>query len=201
MWQIWEGEYPPACEYLIQSWDTAFEKNNRADYSACTTWGVFKHPDKNGDMKSNIIVLDSFKKRMEFPELKKKAMEMWKEWNPDTLIVEKKAAGAPLLYELRRMGIPLQEYTPSKGNDKIARVNAISDLFASGVVWCPTNRWADELMEELASFPNGDHDDLVDSTTQALIRYRQGGFIQIESDEPEETIYFRGRRQERYYSV
>ena len=201
MWQIWEGDYPPACEYLIQSWDTAFEKNNRADYSACTTWGVFKHPDKNGDMKSNIIVLDSFKKRMEFPELKQKALEMWKEWNPDTLIVEKKAAGAPLLYELRRMGIPLQEYTPSKGNDKIARVNAISDLFASGVVWCPTNRWADELMEELASFPNGDHDDLVDSTSQALIRYRQGGFIQIESDEPEDTQYFRSRRQERYYTV
>jgi len=201
MWQIWTGDYPPSCEYLIQSWDTAFEKNNRADYSACTTWGVFKHPDKNGDMKSNIIVLDSFKKRMEFPELKQKALEMWKEWNPDTLIVEKKAAGAPLLYELRRMGIPLQEYTPSKGNDKIARVNAISDLFASGVVWCPTNRWADELMEELASFPNGDHDDLVDSTSQALIRYRQGGFIQIESDEPEDTQYFRSRRQERYYTV
>ena len=201
MWQIWAGDYPPTCEYLIQSWDTAFEKNNRADYSACTTWGVFKHPDKNGDMKSNIICLDSFKKRMEFPELKQKALEMWKEWNPDTLIVEKKAAGAPLLYELRRMGIPLQEYTPSKGNDKIARVNAISDLFASGVVWCPTNRWADELMEELASFPNGDHDDLVDSTSQALIRYRQGGFIQIESDEPEDVQYFRSRRQERYYTV
>lgn len=201
MWQIWDEERPPNCEYLIQSWDTAFEKNNRADYSACTTWGVFKHPDKNGDMKSNIICLDSFKKRMEFPELKQKAMEMWKEWNPDTLIIEKKAAGAPLLYELRRMGIPLQEFTPSKGNDKIARVNAISDLFASGVVWCPTNRWADELMEELASFPNGDHDDLVDSTSQALIRYRQGGFIQIESDEPDDVQYFRSRRQERYYTV
>ena len=201
MWQIWDDERPPNCEYLIQSWDTAFEKNNRADYSACTTWGVFKHPDKNGDMKSNIICLDSFKKRMEFPELKQKAMEMWKEWDPDTLIIEKKAAGAPLLYELRRMGIPLQEFTPSKGNDKIARVNAISDLFASGVVWRPTNRWADELMEELASFPNGDHDDLVDSTSQALIRYRQGGFIQIESDEPDDVQYFRSRRQERYYTV
>lgn len=201
MWQIWEGDHPPPCDYIIQSWDTAFEKNNRADYSACTTWGVFKHPDKNGEMKSNIIALDSFKKRMEFPELKQKALEMWKEWNPDTLIIEKKAAGAPLLYELRRMGIPLQEFTPSKGNDKIARVNAISDLFASGVVWCPTNRWADELMEELASFPNGDHDDLVDSTSQALIRYRQGGFIQIESDEPDDIQYFRSRRQERYYTV
>lgn len=200
MWKIWEGDSPPYCEFIIQSWDTAFEKNNRADYSACTTWGVFKHPDKNGDYKPNIIVLDSFKRRMEFPELKTRAMEMWKEWNPDTLIVEKKAAGAPLIYELRKMGIPLHEYTPSKGNDKIARVNAISDLFHSGVVWCPQTRWADELMEELAAFPNGDNDDLVDSTSQALIRYRQGGFIEIESDEPDEIQWFKGRK-ERYYTV
>jgi predicted phage terminase large subunit-like protein len=201
MWRIWDSETPPSCEFIIQSWDTAFEKNNRADFSACTTWGVFQHPDEQGNMKSNIIVLDSFKQRMEFPELKQKAMEMWKEWNPDTLIIEKKAAGAPLIYELRAMGIPLQEYTPSKGNDKIARVNAISDLFASGVVWCPETRWADELMEELAAFPNGDNDDLVDSTSQALIRYRQGGFISIDSDEQEEVKYFRGRKTERYYTV
>jgi predicted phage terminase large subunit-like protein len=201
MWRIWESDTPPPCEFIIQSWDTAFEKNTRADYSACTTWGVFKHPDSLGNMKSNIIVLDSFKQRMEFPELKHKAHEMWKEWNPDALIIEKKAAGAPLIYELRQMGIPLQEYTPSKGNDKIARVNAISDLFASGVVWCPDTRWADELMEELAAFPNGDNDDLVDSTSQALMRYRQGGFIQIDSDEQEEVKYFKGRRSERYYTV
>ena len=200
MWKIWEGDNPPYCEFIIQSWDTAFEKNNRADYSACTTWGVFKHPDKNGDYKPNIIVLDSFKRRMEFPELKTRAMEMWKEWNPDTLIVEKKAAGAPLIYELRKMGIPLHEYTPSKGNDKVARVNAISDLFHSGVVWCPQTRWADELMEEMAAFPNGDNDDLVDSTSQALIRYRQGGFIEIDTDEPDEIQWFKGRK-ERYYTV
>jgi predicted phage terminase large subunit-like protein len=138
---------------------------------------------------------------MEFPELKQKAFEMYKEWAPDSLIVEKKAAGAPLVYELRQMGIPLQEYTPGKGSDKIARVNAISDLFASGVVWCPETRWADELMEELAAFPNGDHDDLVDSTSQALLRFRQGGFVSISSDEPEEPKYFKGRRTERYYTV
>jgi predicted phage terminase large subunit-like protein len=200
MWKIWEEDNPPYCEFIIQSWDTAFEKNNRADYSACTTWGIFRHPDKNGDSRPNIIVLDSFKRRMEFPELKKKAMEMYKEWNPDTLIVEKKAAGAPLIYELKRMGIHLEEFTPSKGNDKIARVNAISDLFSSGVVWCPMTRWADELIEELAAFPNGDNDDLVDSTSQALLRYRRGGFIEIESDEPDEIRYFKGQR-EKFYTV
>jgi predicted phage terminase large subunit-like protein len=184
MWKIWEGERPPQVDYIIQSWDTAFEKSNRADYSACTTWGVF-YRDVEGSEVANIIVLDAFKERMEFPELKKTAFEFWKEWNPDTLIVEKKAAGAPLIYEMRRMGIPIAEYTPSKGSDKIARVNAVSDLFASGMVWRPETRWADELVEELASFPNGDHDDLVDSTTQALLRFRQGGFIQLDSDEVE----------------
>jgi predicted phage terminase large subunit-like protein len=196
-WQIWEDDSPPSCEYIIQSWDTAFEKNNRADYSACTTWGVFKHPNKQGDLRPNIILLDAFKARMEFPELKHKALEMWKEWDPDTLIVEKRAAGAPLIYEMRKMGIPMSEYTPGKGNDKISRVNAISDLFASGIVWCPETRWAEEVMDELASFPNGDHDDLVDSSSQALMRFRLGGFISIDSDEQDEPTYH--RRRAAYY--
>jgi predicted phage terminase large subunit-like protein len=182
MWMTWENEKPPEVDYIIQSWDTAFEKNNRADYSACTTWGVF-YREVDGMEVANIIVLDAFKERMEFPELKRTAYDMWKEWNPDTLLVEKKAAGAPLIYEMRRMGIPISEYTPSKGSDKIARVNAISDLFASGMVWRPETKWADELVEEVASFPNGDHDDLVDSTSQALLRFRQGGFIQLSTDE------------------
>jgi predicted phage terminase large subunit-like protein len=196
-WKIWEDEYPPQCDYIIQSWDTAFEKNNRADFSACTTWGIFYHPDQQGNAVANIILLEAIKERLEFPELKAKAMQQFREWNPDTLIVEKKAAGAPLIYEMRRMGIPISEYTPSKGSDKIARVNAISDLFASGLVWCPDTRWAEEVMEECASFPNGEHDDLVDSTSQALLRFRQGGFIRLETDEPDEIPTF--KRKVTYY--
>ena len=196
MWKIWEEETPPRCEYIIQSWDTAFEKNNRADYSACTTWGVFYKTNEEGFDYANLVLLDAFKDRMEFPELKKTAYEMYRQWQPDTLIVEKKAAGAPLIYEMRKMGIPMSEYTPSKGSDKIARVNAISDLFASGLVWCPNKRWAEEVMEELASFPNGDHDDLVDSTSQALLRFRQGGFIQIPTDEDDKLFV---PKKARYY--
>ena len=195
-WRIWEKDSMPQCDYIIQSWDTAFEKNNRADYSACTTWGIFEHPNERGEYKTNIILLDAFKQRMEFPELKKMALELYKQWEPDTLIIEKRAAGAPLIYELRKIGVPLSEYTPGKGNDKISRVNSIADLFASGVVWCPSTRWADEVMEELAAFPNGDNDDLVDSTSQALMRFRQGGFIQIASDEEDEPIF---RRKYEYY--
>lgn len=187
MWKIWDREKPPEVDYIIQSWDTAFEKTNRADYSACTTWGVF-YREIDGIEQANIIVLDAFKERMEFPELKRTAYDLWKEWNPDTLLVEKKAAGAPLIYELRKAGLPVSEYTPGKGSDKIARVNAVSDLFASGMVWRPETRWADELVEEVASFPNGDHDDLVDSTTQALLRFRRGGFIHLSSDEEDKMF-------------
>lgn len=197
MWKIWDSTEAPPCDHIIQSWDTAFEKNNRSDYSACTTWGIFYQPNLKGDEVANIILLDAYKQRMEFPELKKKAFEMYEDWKPDNLIVEKRASGAPLIYEMRQMGIPVSEYTPSKGSDKIARVNAISDLFASGLVWCPDTRWADEVMEEMASFPNGDHDDLVDSSSQALLRFRKGGFVRLSSDEPDEIPSF--RRKVAYY--
>lgn len=103
----------------------------------------------------NVILLDAFKQRMEFPELKKVVLETYNEWEPDALIVEKRASGAPLIYELRAMGLPVGEFTPSRGNDKIARVNAVSDLFHSGIVWAPAHRWAEEVIEEFAEFPAG----------------------------------------------
>jgi predicted phage terminase large subunit-like protein len=196
-WKIWERDNPPSCEFIIQSWDTAFLKTERADYSACTTWGVFYKDDDLGVNRANIILLNAFKKRMEFPELKQRAFEEYKEWEVDSLIVEAKAAGSPLIFELRAMGIPVQEFTPSKGNDKIARLNAVADMFASGHVWVPNTHWAEELVEEVASFPSGEHDDLVDSMTQALLRYRRGGFIQLASDEEDEPKSF--RRKEPYY--
>ena len=188
-WKIWEKEKPPKCDFVIQSWDTAFLKSNRADYSACTEWGVFNSVKDDGVEVPNIILLDAFKDRLEFPGLKKMAFERWKKWDPDAFIVEGKAAGMPLIFELRQMGIPVQEYTPSRGNDKVARVNAVADLFASGIVWRPERRFAEEVVEEFASFPSGDHDDLVDSSTQALLRFRQGGFLSLKSDEEEERFY------------
>jgi len=196
-WQDWEYESPPQCEFIIQSWDTAFLKTQRADYSACTTWGVFyKEDEGTGIVQPNIILLDAFKERMEFPELKRKAFDHWKEWQPDAFIVEGKAAGMPLIFELRSMGIPVSEYTPSRGNDKIARVNAVADLFASGIVWAPEKRFSEEVIEEFAAFPSGEHDDLVDASTQALLRFRQGGFVPLYSDEEDEE--FVGTRADYY---
>jgi predicted phage terminase large subunit-like protein len=193
-WRIWEDD-PPPCEYIIQSWDTAFTKSERADYSACTTWGVFYMNENPQD--PNVILLDAFKRRMEFPELKQVALEEYKNWEPDAFIVEAKASGAPLIFELRAMGIPVQDFTPSRGNDKMVRINSVSDLFASGKVWAPPTRWADELIEEMAAFPNSDHDDLVDSTTQALLRFRKGGFLSLNSDEKDEPSSY--RRRAAYY--
>ena len=194
-WKEWKAEDPPRCEFIIQSWDTAFLKTERSDYSACTTWGVFYINENPND--ANIILLDSFKRRMEFPELKEKAFNHYKQWEPDAFVVEAKASGAPLIFELRAMGIPVQEFTPSRGNDKMVRINSVADLFASGKVWAPSTRWADELIEEMAAFPNSENDDLVDSATQALIRFRKGGFIRLQTDEQDEIRAF--RRKTSYY--
>ena len=199
-WKWWEESDPPDCEYILQTWDTAFEKNNRADYSAGTTWGIFNH---RGDYNQpNIILLNTYKKRVEYPELKRDVLNEYKNFDPDGVLIEKKASGAPLIYDLRAMGIPVQDYTPSKGQDKIARLNAVSDIIASGKVWVPRTRWAEELVDEIAAFPSGDHDDLVDATTLALMRFRQGGFLRLPIDEPEDIKWFKGRRMnERYYTV
>ena len=198
-WQIWEPEKPPNCQFVLMSWDTAFEKHNRADYSALTTWGVFYHPDATGKEQANIILLNAFRDRMEFPVLKQTAIDQYKSWKPDGVIIEKKASGAPLIYELRSMGIPVQEFTPSKGNDKISRLNAVSDLFASGRVWCPNTHWAEEVVNEVAEFPAGEHDDYVDSVSLALMRFRKGGYIKSDLDEPDEVKMFKSNRNRGFY--
>tara|TARA_R110000803_G_scaffold123778_2_gene191623 strand:+ start:721 stop:2259 length:1539 start_codon:yes stop_codon:yes gene_type:complete len=187
MWRIWDQDDPPVCDYIIQSWDTAFETKNKSDYSACTTWGVFYNEEEGNSPQ--VILLDAFKDRMAFPELKQVAYKHYMEWEPDAFVVEKKAAGAPLIQELRAIGIAVQEFTPSRGNDKMVRLNAVADLFSSGKIWAPDTRWAREVIEEIAAFPVGEHDDYVDTTTQALLRYRQGGFISLDSDEKDDLYH------------
>jgi len=195
-WQVWDKEMPPQCEHIIMSLDAAQEKSNRSDYNALLTWGVFFNEETNN---YNIILLNAVKERLEFPELKQRVLEEYKEWQPDSFIVEKKSNGAALYQEMRRMGIPIAEFTPGKGQDKISRVNAVSDLFSSGIVWVPDRRWAQEVVEECNDFPSGSHDDLVDATTLALLRFRQGGFIRLPTDEPEPTKWFKSHRREAYY--
>ena len=195
-WKLWENETPPSCEFIIMSLDAAQETNNRADYNALTTWGVFFNEETNNFA---IILLNAIKKRLEYPDLKKLVLEEYKEWEPDSFMVEKKSAGAALYQEMRRMGIPVQEFTPGKGQDKIARVNAVSALFEGGVVYAPDRRWAKEVIEECNDFPSGTNDDLVDSTTLALLRFRQGGFIRLPTDEPEDNFMRNFRKKAAYY--
>jgi len=195
-WQIWEEDNPPPCEFIIMSLDAAQEANTRADYNALTVWGVFFNEETKNH---NIILLNAIKERLEYPELKQLVLEQYKEWNPDSFIVEKKSNGSALYQEMRRTGVPISEFTPGKGQDKISRVNAVTDLFASGIVWTPDRRWAREVIEECNDFPSGKNDDLVDSTTLALLRFRQGGFIRLPSDEPEPIKIFKSQRRMGYY--
>ena len=183
-WKVWEKDEVPNLQYVIQSYDTAFSKRETADYSAITTWGVFYPLEIGGP--PNLILLDAQKGRWDFPELKEIALDQYKFWDPETVIIEAKASGMPLTHELQNMGIPVVNFTPSRGNDKLSRVHSISPLFEAGMIWAPEERWAEDVIEECAAFPNGTHDDLVDSLTQALMRYRQGNFVQIPTDDWEE---------------
>ena len=190
-WRKWDKDWVPKLYHIIQSYDTAYLKKETADYSAITTWGVFKPSDDSGD---NLILLDSIKGRWEFPELRRRALANYKYWDPETVIIEAKAAGLPLTYELRQMDIPVVSFTPSKGNDKHVRVNSVAPLFESGTIWAPTQKFAEEVIEECAAFPFGDHDDLVDSMTQAVMRFRQGGLLRHPEDYKEDKVAYHDRQ-------
>jgi len=199
-WQLWNRDKPPAVTYIIQSWDTAHDTKSTNDYSACTTWGIWFNEHTNRD---ELILLNAFRGRWEFPQLKAKALEAYKEWEPDDLIIEKKAAGAPLIQELRQSSIPVTEVTPSRGaagapNDKRARTNAVAPTFEDKCVWAPDRLWANEVIEESAQFPYGENDDFHDTMTQALQRFRAGGFIRLTTDAKEDDEPQHRRRREYY---
>ena len=196
-WMKWESKTPPNnIQHIIQSYDTAYSKKETADYSAITTWGVFT---SEADGKIYLILFDAVKGRWEFPELKRKALAKYKQYEPETIIIEAKASGLPLTHELRQVGIPVTNFTPSKGNDKHVRVNAVAPVFEAGQVWVPDERWAQEVIEECAAFPFGDNDDYVDSTTQAVLRFRQGNFVTLPDDYWEEPRVPDYMGEERYY--
>ena len=182
-WQLWEGDKIPPVEYIIQSYDTAFSRSETADYSAITTWGIFRPNEDSGDA---IILLDAKRGRWDFPVLKSMASEEYRYWEPEMVLVESQASGMPLTQELRNMGIPVVNYRPSRGNDKVTRVHAVSPVFEAGMVWAPKKRFAEDVIEECAAFPYGENDDYVDSMTQAVMRFRQGNFVRLYSDEEDE---------------
>lgn len=203
-WKPWTKEEPPPCEYIIAALDAAAETKNSSDYTSITIWGVFYIDDeKTGERTANIILLDSIRKRMEFPELKDLAFKLIKEWKMDSFIVEKKSNGVPLYQELRRRGVPVQEFTPHRGTgDKRARLNAVADIARAGMVWYPSGkRWAEQLIDEIAGFPDYGNDDGVDTFSMAMARFRNGGFISLasDSDYPDHDDEPTYRRKRKYY--
>lgn len=187
-WRKWKYDEPPVCDYIIQTYDTAFSKKETADFSVISTWGVF-YPD--ADSGPNLIALHVRKGRWDFPELKRIAKDEYRYWNPDVVLIEAKATGTPLQQEFRKMGIPVMTYSPGgrkTGTDKISRANAVAPLLESGMIWYPENQeWAQELVEECAAFPVGAHDDQVDASVMAWMRFRQGNFISLHDDEEDES--------------
>ena len=183
-WKIWPHKFMPRLDYILQSFDTAYSKNEQADYSAITTWGVFNPREYFNDCEVTraLILLDAKKGRWDFHILKEEALKNYKYWEPDMVLIEGKASGMPLTHELRNIGIPVVNFTPARGNDKIARMNAVQPVFASGMVYAPEDHWAKEVIEEVAGFPNAEFDDYADSTTQAVSRFRQGGFVKLPTD-------------------
>ena len=195
-WQDWEFESVPALKHVIQSYDTAFSKKETADYSAITTWGIFQPAEGYEDC---IILLDAMKGRYDFPDLKNVALEQYQYWQPETVIIEAKASGQPLIHELRRAGIPVIDYIPAKGRDKHTRINSVAPIFESSMVYAPLHeKFAQDVIEECAAFPNGQYDDYVDSMTQAVIRFRQGGFISTYTDEID-APNFKIEKEYKYY--
>ena len=198
-WTPWEEETVPKLDYIIQSYDTAYSKKETADYSAITTWGVFE-PRANG--VQHLIMLDAKKGRWNFPELKEIAIEENEYWEPDMMLIEAKASGQPLADELRLLNLPVLTFSPGrrkKGSlDKTTRMHIVSPIFESGKVWYPSGeKFAEDVIEEVASFPNGDHDDYCDSMTMAIMRFRQGGFISLDGEDQGEDWYPRNRKE--YY--
>tara|TARA_R100001369_G_scaffold40124_1_gene66203 strand:+ start:976 stop:2436 length:1461 start_codon:yes stop_codon:yes gene_type:complete len=194
-WNVWEKDDVPPVSYIMQSYDTAFSKKETADYSAITTWGIFQPKEGGPD---HIILLDARRGRWDFPELKSTAKEEYKYWEPDMVIIEAKATGTPLTDELRVMGIPVINFTPSKGRDKHTRMHMVAPIFESGMVWAPDKKFSEDVIEECVAFPNGDNDDYCDSMSMALIRYRKGGFIKLDSDPEDEESIFRTQTRQFY---
>ena len=194
-WQQWDKPKIPPLKYILQAYDTAFSKKQTADYSAITTWGVFQ-PEEGGP--DHVILMDAQRGRWNFPELKEVAFEEYEYWEPDMVLVEAKATGTPLIDELRLRGIPALGFSPGKGSDKVTRMHMVAPLFEAGMVWAPEDKkFADDVIEEVVSFPNGDNDDYCDSMTLALMRFRRGGFISLAGEDDHEDEW-RPRKREYY---
>jgi predicted phage terminase large subunit-like protein len=202
----WEYGDPPSCDFILQTYDTAFSTKTTADYSVIQTWGVFHFHDNDLDtgdenVASNIILLGSKRGRYEYPDLRRIAQEEYRRHRPDFCLVEKKASGQSLIQDMRRSGLPVLEYMPDR--DKVSRVISASPMLESGRVWLPDGKsWSNELYEEMIMFPYGKHDDQVDAMTMA-IHYIKDSWRLEHPDDPdwEDDQSYRKQKRVAYWRV
>jgi predicted phage terminase large subunit-like protein len=154
-----ETERPARFERIVQSWDTANKATELSDFSVCTTWGV---KDKN------VYLLGLLRQRLEYPALKRAVREHQNLYGASEILIEDKASGTQLIQELIADGCyGVTRYQPDC--DKIMRMHAQTAMIENGFVYIPQDApWLAEYLHEMTVFPNGKHDDQVDSTAQFL---------------------------------
>ena len=155
------GEQPAEFSQIVQSWDTANKATELSDFSVCTTWGV---------LYKQYYLLDVFRRKLNYPDLKRAVLELAKNHDARTIVIEDKASGTQLIQDLRFEGLlGITEYKPPPGTDKVMRMHAQTAMFENGLVFIPrTASWLADFVHELTGFPGTRHDDQVDSTTQFL---------------------------------
>lgn len=182
------GDPLPKLTYVLQSYDTAFTEKTTGDPTAHTCWGIF-----NTEAGKCVVLLDAWQDHLGYPDLRKKMYTDYsavygdKDKTVDAVLIEDKGSGISLAQDLRRARIPVKTYNPGKA-DKVTRVHSIAPLLEAGLVYIPESKkrpdsfpsWADQLIHQLMLFPNGEHDDLVDTMSQALIFLRDSGLLSLD---------------------
>jgi len=159
------SELPQSFDRVVQSWDTANKASELSDFSVCTSWGI---------KGKELYLIDVFRRRLEYPELKRAVCEQYEQFRPSVVLIEDKASGTQLIQELTREGLfAVTRYKPQ--SDKVMRMHAQTAMIENGFVRLPEKApWLAQYLNELTVFPNGRHDDQVDSTSQMLDWFKDG---------------------------
>jgi predicted phage terminase large subunit-like protein len=210
-WRKWPDKQAPVVEYIVQSIDGAYEEEEENDYSARTTWGIFdifhqdnakvlqailKDKKRNEVQRYHAILLEAWRGKVPFSVFKRVVQDSYKQFEPDRLLIEKKASGISLIQELRKGGLPVKAMLPDRS--KVSRAHAAEIPFEQGCVWYMDRPWAQPVIRECAQFPNGEYDDWVDTVTQAIIWLRKTFHLEFQDEDDEALEKPQGPRKAIY---